>query len=57
MPRFLVEYELKSLGTFNGIDELGFLHPRLPANITLREKRVDLNDEYAILSAYVVLEA
>jgi hypothetical protein len=57
MPRFLVEYELRSLGVFDKTNELEFAHPRLPAKITLREKRIDLNEEYAILGAYVVLDA
>ncbi|MCX7195349.1 MAG: hypothetical protein NTV37_05545, partial [Proteobacteria bacterium] len=55
--RILVEYELTSLGVFDGTDELKFSHPNLPATITLREKKVDLEDEYATLSAYVILEA
>lgn len=57
MSRFLVEYELKSIGTFDGAEKLEFSHPEKAATITLREKRVDLNDEYAVLSAYVVLDA
>ena len=56
-PKFLVEFELTSIGVFEDADELEFSHPHLPVTITLREKEVDLNEEYAIIAAYVVLEA
>lgn len=57
MPRVLIEYELQSVGTFVTPDDLEFSHPRSDLKITLREKDVSLEGEFATLSAFVVLEA
>lgn len=52
--RFLVEYEIKSHGILDGLEEFVICHPRNPSILHLKEKVVDLNEEYAILCAYLL---
>lgn len=55
--RYLVEYEINSHGILDGGKQADFHHPRKPVSIHIIEKSVNLNNEYAVLTAYLLFEA